>query len=79
MPGPPVTVAVVSFDTRDLLVRCLRSLERDVQDGRADVWVVDNGSRDGSAQAARDAAPWATVIEAPGNLGFGGAVDLVAE
>lgn len=79
MPGPPVTVAVVSFDTRDLLVRCLRSLERDVQDGRADVWVVDNGSRDGSAQAARDAAPWATVIEAPGNPGFGGAVDLVAE
>lgn len=79
MPRPPVTVAVVSFNTRDLLIRCLASLEPDVGDGRAEVWVVDNGSRDGSAEAARDAAPWATVIEAQSNLGFGGAVDLVAE
>lgn len=79
VPGPPVTVAVVSFNTRDLLVRCLASLEADVREGRAEVWVVDNGSHDGSAGAARDAAPWATVIEARGNLGFGAAVDLVAE
>lgn len=74
----PVTVAVVSWNTRDLLVRCLRSLEPDVRAGRASVWVVDNGSRDGSAQAARRAASWATVIEAGENLGFGRAVNLVA-
>ncbi len=75
----PVTVAVVSFNTRALLVRCLRSLAADAQAERADVWVVDNRSGDGSAEAAREAAPWAHVIEAPANLGFGPAVNLVAE
>lgn len=78
MSGPPVTVAVVSFNTRELLVRCLRSLGPEVAAGRASVWVVDNASDDGSAQAAREVAPWAEVVEAGGNLGFGAAVDLVA-
>ncbi len=77
MTGPPVTVAVVSWNTRDLLVRCLLSLEPEVMSGRASVWVVDNGSTDGSAQAARETAPWATVVAGDENLGFGAAVDLV--
>jgi N-acetylglucosaminyl-diphospho-decaprenol L-rhamnosyltransferase len=74
-----VTVAVISWNTRALLIRCLRALEQDVAAGDADVWVVDNGSTDGSAAAARAQAPWATVVEAPRNLGFGCAVNLVAE
>ncbi len=73
-----MTVAVVSWNTRELLLRCLRSLEPEVRVGRADVWVVDNGSDDGSARAASEAAPWAKVIAADHNLGFGAAVDLVA-
>ncbi len=74
-----MTVAVISWNTRALLIRCLRSLEADVAAGDAEVWVVDNCSADGSAEAARTEAPWATVIEAPENLGFGGAVNLVAD
>lgn len=73
-----VTVAVVSWNTRELLVRCLASLEGEVAAGRAEVWVVDNGSGDGSAGAARRHAPWATVLEPGSNLGFGRAVNLVA-
>ena len=73
-----MAVAVVSYETRDLLLRCLRALAGDVEAGRAAVWVVDNGSRDGSADAAREAAPWATVLEPGENLGFGRAVNLVA-
>ncbi|MDQ6746125.1 MAG: glycosyltransferase family 2 protein [Actinomycetota bacterium] len=75
---PAVTVAVVSWNTRDLLLRCLRALEPEVRSGRAEVWVVDNGSDDGSAPAARRLAPWATVVEPGENLGFGRAVNLVA-
>ena len=75
---PAVAVAVVSWNTRELLLRCLASFEPDVRAGRAEVWVVDNGSEDGSAQAARDAAPWATVLEPGANLGFGRAVNEVA-
>ncbi len=76
--GAPVTVAVVSWNTRELLLRCLDSLAGDARDGCAHVWVVDNGSNDGSAQAARERAPWAEIIESPENLGFGRAVNLVA-
>lgn len=73
-----VTVAVVSWNTRELLVRCLRSLAPDVDAGHARVWVVDNASSDGSAAAVRKNAPWAEVIEPETNLGFGRAVNLVA-
>lgn len=78
MSAPAVTVAVVSWNTRELLVRCLRSLAPHVQVGLAEVWVVDNASSDGSAAAARAAAPWATVLELHENVGFGRAVNLVA-
>ena len=74
----PVTVAVVSWNTRDLLLRCLESLAPEALAGRAEVWVVDNGSTDGSAGAARAAAPWAQVMEPGENLGYGPAVNLVA-
>ena len=78
-PGqPPVTVAVVSWNTRDLLAQCLRSLEPEVHARRASVWVVDNGSTDGSAELVKREAPWATLLESGQNLGFGPAVDLVA-
>lgn len=76
--NPAVTVAVISWNTRELLIRCLGSLAGEVRAGRAQVWVVDNGSSDGSAAAAREHAPWATVIEPAANLGFGRAVNLVA-
>jgi GT2 family glycosyltransferase len=73
-----VTAAIVSFNTRQLLERCLRSLEPDVESGRLEAWVLDNGSRDGSARAARSLAPWAHVFETGSNLGFGPAINLVA-
>jgi N-acetylglucosaminyl-diphospho-decaprenol L-rhamnosyltransferase len=74
-----VAVAVVSWNTRDVLERCLRSLEPDVESGLADVWVVDNGSNDGSPELVRESFAWAT-LEVPGeNLGYGRAVNLVGE
>lgn len=73
-----VTVAVVSWNTRELLLRCLRSLAEDVARGTAEVWVVDNGSNDGSQEAARAHAPWARVVSSQRNLGYGAAVNLVA-
>lgn len=74
-----VTVAVVSYNTRALLLRCLRSLAADAEAGRADVWVLDNGSNDGSLEAARAEAPWARVLDAGANIGFGRAINHVAD
>ena len=39
---PPVTVAVVSWNTREPLARCLESLRADAEAAEAAVWVVDN-------------------------------------
>ena len=77
MNGPPaITVAVVSWNTRDLLRRCLTSLRPEA--GRCEVWVVDNASSDGSAELVRSEFPWARLIGSDENLGFGRAVNLVA-
>jgi GT2 family glycosyltransferase len=75
---PPVTVAIVSWNTRELLARCLGSLEPEVEAGRAEVWVVDNASSDGSAQLVRDRFDWVRLVASVENLGFGRAVNLVA-
>jgi GT2 family glycosyltransferase len=76
--GPPVAIAVVSWNTRALLRACLQSLAPEVMAGRAEVWVVDNASSDDSAALVRAEFPWAEVIAAGANLGFGAAVNLVA-
>jgi len=77
--APQISVAVVSWNTRDLLDQCLRSIEPDVRAGLAEAWVVDNASTDGSAELVRSTHPWARLIAASENLGFGRAVNLVAE
>lgn len=77
--SPAVAIAVVSWNTRELLRACLRSMAPEAEDGRAEVWVVDNASSDGSAEMVRDEFPWAELVASDENLGFGPAVNLVAE
>jgi GT2 family glycosyltransferase len=75
---PRVAVAVVSWNTRDLLERCLESLEPEARSGVAEVWVVDNASTDGSPDLVRERFDWIRLIASEENLGFGRAVNLVA-
>ena len=74
-----IAIAIVSWNTRELLRRCLDSLAAEVEAGTAEVWVVDNGSTDGSFQLVRDHFPWATLLVPGENLGYGPAVNCVAE
>lgn len=71
IPAPRVRFAVVSFNTRMLLERCLRALD-------GEVWVVDNASLDGSADLVREAFPDVRLIAREDNLGFGRAINLIA-
>ncbi|MDP3999867.1 MAG: glycosyltransferase family 2 protein [bacterium] len=62
-----ISVVIVNFNTRDLLRACLRSVRK--AEPRAEVIVVDNGSKDGSA---------AMVQKEFGKTGRSGKVRLVA-
>ncbi len=68
-----VSIILVSWNTRELLLGCLESLPAAVGTLRADVWVVDNGSADGSVMAVRERFPLVQLIENNGNPGFAAA------
>jgi len=69
-----VAVVIVNYDRRELLRECLASLEAG---GEAPlVVVVDNGSVDGSPEAARAACPAAEVLVLPHNTGFSHAYNV---
>lgn len=78
MPAP-VAIAVVSWNTRELLDACLASMRADAESGLAEVWVVDNGSTDGSPEMVREKHPWVKLLIPEANLGYGPAVNRVAE
>ncbi|HEU4979345.1 MAG TPA: glycosyltransferase family 2 protein, partial [Solirubrobacteraceae bacterium] len=66
------------WNTRELLARALDSLRPEVERGRADVWVVDNASEDGSREMVAERYQWVRLLASEENLGFGRAVNLVA-
>jgi GT2 family glycosyltransferase len=68
----------VSWNTCELLDRCLRSLEPEVRRDLVEVWVVDNASMDGSAEMVRERFDWVQLVASEENLGFGRAVNVVA-
>jgi N-acetylglucosaminyl-diphospho-decaprenol L-rhamnosyltransferase len=71
MRAPALEIVIVAYRCRDLLRRCLASLERDgLMDGDCLVHVVDNASRDGTAELVRSAFPRARLHELDRNAGF---------
>lgn len=71
-PGPvDVEAVVVTWNTRDLMVDCLRSLAAHPPAGRPfRVTVVDNGSSDGEAETVARDWPDVHLIRNPTNEGF---------
>ncbi len=65
-------VAIVSWNTRDLLRTCLA---RAAEQSPADLVVVDNGSIDGSAEMVRAEFPAARLEVLPENPGYGAAAN----
>jgi hypothetical protein len=66
---PDLSIIIVSFNARADLERCLESLETAPPASAHETIVVDNGSTDGSADAARRRQN-VQVIQADSNLGF---------
>lgn len=69
-PRPDVTVTIVSWNTRELLRACLRSLREQQWRSRIEVHVVDNASSDGSPALVKQEFPGVTLVENAQNVGF---------
>jgi N-acetylglucosaminyl-diphospho-decaprenol L-rhamnosyltransferase len=69
---PRLAVVIVSWNVRGLLTACLRSLLADLAstEFETEVWVVDNGSSDGTPQMVEEAFPDVHLIASRENLGF---------
>ncbi len=71
-----LSIVIVSYETRALTLACLESIEREIlardEPDRleAETILVDNASRDGTADAVRSRFPWVTVIALASNGGF---------
>jgi N-acetylglucosaminyl-diphospho-decaprenol L-rhamnosyltransferase len=73
---PSLAIVIVSYNVRDMLRDCLRSLAAPAARTTLDVWVVDNASHDGSAEMVRAVFPAVHVIAAPRNGGYAYANNL---
>jgi GT2 family glycosyltransferase len=71
-----VSIVIVSFNTRDVLRDCLRSVYREMGSLRVQVIVVDNASVDGSAAMIKQEFPEALLMRSEVNLGFGRANNM---
>lgn len=75
---PDVSVTIVTYECRDLVLTCLDSLVEGARASGVEVIIVDNGSSDGVAEAVTERHPGVRVVEVGHNDGFGRSHNLAA-
>ena len=65
-----LSIVIVNHNGWNLLVSCLDSIKQNLNGLRCDIWVVDNGSIDGSVIRLIDRFPDINCIQNEENLGF---------
>ncbi len=65
-----VSIIILSYNTRQLVLNCLESVYKTVKDLTFEIHVVDNASVDGSVAAIYEKYPGVNIIENRENLGF---------
>ena len=65
-----LSICIVSYQTRDYLQECLRSVYENPPDVEFDVIIVDNHSTDGTIEMLKDKFPEVKLLINPDNLGF---------
>ena len=68
-----ISIIIVSYNTKLLLLDCLASIFATVKDMSFEVWVVDNNSTDGTIEAVRQRYPTVNAIANRENRGFAAA------
>jgi GT2 family glycosyltransferase len=69
-PGPLLSIVIVSWNTRGELHECLTSIYECTPDLEFEIFVVENGSTDGSAAMLERDFPAVKVIRNKANVGF---------
>src|SRR4051812_11370428 len=72
MSSPVLSIIVVNWNTRNLLRDTLKSVQEETLLSH-EVWVVDNGSTDGSQEMVREEFPHVHLIANTDNKGFAAA------
>jgi GT2 family glycosyltransferase len=70
---PDVSIIIVSWNTRDLLAACLRSIPAGAKTVSHEIIVIDNDSRDGSAECVAHTFPHVRLLVNRENRGFAAA------
>ena len=68
-----LSVIIINWNTRELLMNCIHSVYNTLQGQLFEIWVVDNGSSDGSPEAVQRQFPDIHLIQNQQNLGFAAA------
>jgi GT2 family glycosyltransferase len=71
--GVDLSTIIVSFNTRELLRECLATLARETSGLAHETIVIDNASRDGSAEMVAREFSAVKLIRSVSNLGFAAA------
>jgi len=79
-----VSILIISYNTREMTVACIQSVIDQTRSASYEILVVDNASKDGSAEAIAasfpsDRFPQVKLIIPPRNLGFAGGNNLAGE
>ncbi|MFQ3661914.1 MAG: glycosyltransferase family 2 protein [Chloroflexaceae bacterium] len=70
---PDLAIIIVNWNTRQLLLDCLAAIPAATPGITAEIWVVDNGSTDGSVTAVQSYHPEVRIIANRDNKGFAAA------
>lgn len=70
-----LSIAIVSYNTKEVLLDCVRSVHAHTTAIAFEVIVVDNDSRDGTVAALKDAYPAMRIVANTDNRGFAKAVN----
>jgi|SRR5208337_441796 GT2 family glycosyltransferase len=76
MPQIDLSIIIVNWNTKDLLLECLSSLSNQETIFKTEIIVVDNASTDGSAEAVIEHYQHVKVIRNDFNMGFGRAHNI---
>lgn len=82
MTKPDLSIIIISFNTREILTDCVKSIVKFTKDVDYELIIIDNDSKDGSVERIKELAgkyPQIKFIETGENLGFGRANNLAEQ